>query len=76
MKLPAVLLTCFPTPAFLFAEVRGSFKGKTANAKADANGRWRVPIETGAADAHDATLTINAGAEKREIKDVLVAPKK
>jgi len=76
MKLPAVLLTCFPTPAVLVSEVRVSFKGKTAKANADANGKWRVPIESGPAGAHGATLTISAGPEKREIKDVLVAPKK
>ncbi len=54
------------------AEVRVSFKGKAATTKAAANGKWRAQIETGAADARGATLTISAGAEKLEIQDVLV----
>ncbi len=54
------------------AEVRVSFKGKTANASAAADGKWRAAIETGAADTKGATLTIQAGAEKIEIQDVLV----
>ena len=47
-------------------------KGKTANAKAAADGKWLAKIETGVADANGATLTISVGAEKIEIKDVLV----
>ena len=54
------------------AEVRVSFKGKTASAKAATDGKWRLQIETGAADAKGAVLTIIAGADKIEIKDVLV----
>ena len=54
------------------AEVTVSFKGKSAMAKAAADGHWRAQIETGAADATGAVLTISAGADKIEIKDVLV----
>ncbi len=54
------------------AEVTLSFKGKSATAKATADGKWRAQIETGAADATGAALTISAGADKIEIKDVLV----
>ncbi len=54
------------------AEVSVNFKGKSASAKAAADGKWRAQIETGTADAAGAVLTISAGAEKIEIKDVLV----
>jgi sialate O-acetylesterase len=54
------------------AEVSVSFKGKSASTKAAADGKWRAQIETGAADAKGAVLTISAGADKLEIKDVLV----
>jgi len=54
------------------AEVSVSFKGRSASAKAGADGKWRAQIETGAADAKGAVLTISAGADKIEIKDVLV----
>ncbi len=54
------------------AEVTLSFKGKSATAKAAADGNWRAQIETGVADAIGAALTISAGADKIEIKDVLV----
>jgi len=54
------------------AEITISFKGKSATTKAAADGKWRTQIETGAADATGAALTISAGADKIEIKDVLV----
>jgi sialate O-acetylesterase len=54
------------------AEVSVAFKGKSASVKADADGKWRTQIETGMADATGAVLTISAGADKLEIKDVLV----
>lgn len=54
------------------AEVTVSFKGKTATAKAAADGKWKAQIETGSADAKGAVLTISAGADKIEIQDVLV----
>ena len=54
------------------AEVTVTFKGKSATAKASADGKWRAQIETGAADATGAVLTVSAGADKLEIKDVLV----
>lgn len=54
------------------AEISITFKGKSASAKAGADGKWRAQIETGAADAKGAALSITAGAEKREIQDVLV----
>lgn len=53
-------------------EVTVSFKGKSVTAKAAADGKWRAQIETGAADTEGAALTISAGADKIEIKDVLV----
>ena len=54
------------------AEVTVSFKGKSATAKATADGKWQAQIETGAADAKGAVLKISAGADKIEINDVLV----
>lgn len=54
------------------AEVAVSFKGKTVQSKAEADGRWRVELETGAGDAKGAVLTITSGGEKIEIQDVLV----
>jgi sialate O-acetylesterase len=54
------------------AEVTVSFKGKSATTKTAADGKWRAQIETGAADAKGAVLTISAGADKIEIQDVLV----
>ncbi len=54
------------------AEVSVSFKGKSASVKAGADGKWRAQIETGTADATGAVLTISAGKDKLEIKDVLV----
>lgn len=53
-------------------EVTVSFKGKSVTAKAAADGKWRAQIETGAADAKGAVLTISAGADIIEIQDVLV----
>lgn len=49
-----------------------TFKGQTAGAKADASGRWKASIQTGAADAKGAELTISSGADAVTIKDVLV----
>ena len=54
------------------AEVTVSFKGRTAQTKADAKGKWRAQIETGAADEKGAVLTLNSGQDRLEIKDVLV----
>lgn len=54
------------------AEVTVAFKGRSADARADADGRWRARIETGPADAQGAVLTLTTGSEKIEIKDVLV----
>ncbi len=54
------------------AEVIVSFKGRTAKTQAAADGKWRAQIETGAADAKGAVLTITAGSDKIVIKDVLV----
>jgi sialate O-acetylesterase len=54
------------------AEVSVTFKGKSASAKASADGKWRTQIETGAADAAGTSLTISAGKDKIEIQDVLV----
>ena len=49
------------------AKVVVEFKGQTANAKADDDGRWRVGIATGAADASGETLTVRSGAESVKI---------
>lgn len=54
------------------AKVTVAFKGRSADARADADGRWRARIETGPADAQGAALTLTTGSEKVEIKDVLV----
>jgi sialate O-acetylesterase len=54
------------------AEISIAFKGKSAMAKAGSDGKWRAQIDTGAADATGAVLTISAGKDKLEIKDVLV----
>jgi len=54
------------------AEVRVTFKDKSASTKAGADGKWRVQLDTGAADSAGAVLTVSAGADKLEIKDVLV----
>lgn len=54
------------------AEVTLEFKGKTASAKADKKGRWRTSIETGAADAKGATLSVKSGSDSVMINDVLV----
>lgn len=53
-------------------EVTLAFKGRSAAARAGADGRWRAQIETGAADSKGAVMTITSGSEKIEIKDVLV----
>jgi sialate O-acetylesterase len=45
------------------AEVTISFKGATATAKADSEGKWRAAIATGAADATGAPLVITSGTE-------------
>ncbi len=54
------------------ADVTVTFKGKSASTKAGADGRWRAQLDTGAADSAGAVLTVSAGADKVEIKDVLV----
>ncbi len=54
------------------APVTVSFKGKTASAQADAQGRWRAEIETGSADAQGAVLSVNSGDMSVTIADVLV----
>lgn len=54
------------------AEVKISFKGKTAITKATADGKWRTAIETGNADAKGATLTISSAGKDLVIQDVLV----
>jgi sialate O-acetylesterase len=54
------------------AEVKISFKGKTAITQAAADGKWRTAIETGNADAKGAALTISSAGKDMVIKDVLV----
>ena len=48
------------------------FKGNSAKAKADADGRWRLGIETGAADANGTALTVTSDDQTVTINDVLV----
>lgn len=52
--------------------VRVAFKGRHAESKADASGRWKAAIESGPADSRPATLTIACGEETLTIDDVLV----
>ncbi|QDV40747.1 hypothetical protein Enr13x_05830 [Stieleria neptunia] len=54
------------------ADVTLDFNGTTATTKADAAGKWRVGIQTGAADASGSTLTIRSGGETIKIDDVLI----
>ena len=54
------------------AEIKISFKGKSATTQTGADGKWRTQIQTGPADATGATLTITTGSEKIQIADVLV----
>ena len=54
------------------ASVQLSFKGNQARATADNKGFWKAAIQSGAADASGAVLTISAGEEKIELKDVIV----
>lgn len=54
------------------AEVTVKFAGQTKQAKADDKGAWRVELEPLKASATGAVLTIAAGKDKQEIKDVLV----
>ena len=49
-----------------------AFKGRTVTGTADAGGRWRVSIPSGAADAKGADLKITSGEETVTIHDVLV----
>jgi sialate O-acetylesterase len=54
------------------SKVTVEFKGQTETTKADADGRWRVGIETGISDARGATLTVRSGGNTVKIDDVLV----
>ena len=54
------------------ADITVTFKKETAKATADANGKWRVEIPTGAADATGAELQISSGDDSITIADVLV----
>jgi sialate O-acetylesterase len=54
------------------AEVRVSLGDQTVTTKADSEGRWRVGVPTGKADAAGSTLTIRSGDESIKINDVLV----
>lgn len=53
-------------------QVSVSFKGKTAKANADSDGRWRVGIETGPADSQGAAMIVRSGDDTVTINDVLV----
>jgi sialate O-acetylesterase len=52
-------------------EVKVSFAGKTVSGKAGQDGKWRVKLPTGAANAQPQVLTVE-GSSKRSIQDVLV----
>ena len=54
------------------ATVKVAFKGKSATAKADNEGRWKVAVATGTADSKGADLTVTSGDESIVIQDVLV----
>lgn len=54
------------------AVVKVTFKGRIVETRADAAGRWKTKVETGAADANGATLTISSNGETVVLKDVLV----
>ena len=54
------------------ADVKISFKGKTASTKAGVDGKWRCSIDTGKADANGAVISISSGDKKIVIQDVLV----
>jgi len=54
------------------AEITVSFKGASAKAKADSEGRWKAQIATGAADATGVELIVTSGSDTVKIADVLV----
>ncbi len=54
------------------SQVTVSFKGKSTSAKAGSDGRWKVSVPSGTADAKGALLTISAGQQTVTINDVLV----
>ncbi len=54
------------------SEVTVKFKDSRSTVKADADGHWRVGIETGKADATGADLTVKSGGDRITISDVLV----
>ena len=49
-----------------------AFKGKQAEATADAQGKWKVLIPTGSADATGARMTISSEGGELTIDDILV----
>ncbi len=53
-------------------QVTVSFKGNSGTAKAGSDGRWKVRVPSGAADAKGASLTISSGKQTATINDVLV----
>lgn len=54
------------------ARVVVAFRGGVAKTNADADGRWKLAIASGAADASGQTLVIESGSSRRAIADVLV----
>ncbi|WP_404305586.1 sialate O-acetylesterase [Neorhodopirellula lusitana] len=54
------------------AEVIVGFKGNNSTVKTGDDGRWRVGVETGKADATGADLTIQSGDDSITLHDVLV----
>ena len=54
------------------ATVKVSFKSNVTEVKADPSGRWQAAIATGKADANGTTLSIESGADRVAIDDVLV----
>ncbi len=72
-----VLQRDMPVPVWGWApaqsEVTVSFKSQRKSTRADADGRWRVVLETMSADARPSSLYVESAGEKVNAEDVLVA---
>jgi len=65
-----------PLPIWGWAEpkqsVTVSFGGQQKSAQADENGRWQVNLDALEASTEGRPMTVQAGSESRELKDILV----
>ncbi len=65
-----------PVPVWGWAEpdqsVTVSFGGQEKSANANAQGRWQVDLDAMDASTEGRSLTVQAGSESKELKDVLV----